>query len=147
MYMYIRRMLLYIPVSVPAIYSWFTFLEVSSDSQLLIKWFYSGRYLPMHVTWNGYSWVNLEILVLQMAQLLITKGAHLNAGDRKDRKPLHWAAHMGKSCTMYLYMQFRSAAISWSGLVRVYLSLFQMKIGKYHLLKLIIIFKDLIFSS
>ena len=89
-----------------SIYSWFTFLEVSSDSQLLIKWFYSGRYVHMHVTWNGYSWVNLEILVLQMAQLLITKGAHLNAGDRKDRKPLHWAAHMGKSCTMYLYMQF-----------------------------------------
>ena len=106
MYMYIRHMLLRIPVSVPAINSWFTFLEVSSDSQLLIKWFYSGRYLHMHVTWNGYSWVNLEILVLQMAQLLITKGAHLNAGDRKDRKPLHWAAHMGKSCTMYLYMQF-----------------------------------------
>ena len=106
MYMYIRHMLLRIPVSVPATYFWFTFLEVSSDSQLLIKWFYSGRYLHMHVTWNGYSWVNLEILVLQMAQLLITKGAHLNAGDRKDRKPLHWAAHMGKSCTMYLYMQF-----------------------------------------
>ena len=35
-----------------------------------------------------------------MAQLLLTKGAHVNAADKKDRKPIHWAAYMGKcSCT------------------------------------------------
>lgn len=32
-----------------------------------------------------------------MAQLLLTKGAHVNAMDKKDRKPIHWAAYMGKS--------------------------------------------------
>ena len=31
-----------------------------------------------------------------MAQLLLTKGAHVNASDKKDRKPIHWAAFMGK---------------------------------------------------
>ena len=31
-----------------------------------------------------------------MAQLLITKGAHVNASDKKDRKPIHWAAYMGR---------------------------------------------------
>lgn len=32
-----------------------------------------------------------------MAQLLLTKGAHVNAADKKDRKPIHWAAYMGES--------------------------------------------------
>ena len=48
-----------------------------------------------------------------MAQLLLTKGAHVNAADKKDRKAIHWAAYMGEfSCSTgthghcYMYDQY-----------------------------------------
>lgn len=31
-----------------------------------------------------------------MINLLISKGAHVGAMDKKDRRPIHWAAYMGK---------------------------------------------------
>lgn len=32
-----------------------------------------------------------------MVNLLLSKGANINAFDKKDGRPLHWAAFMGKS--------------------------------------------------
>lgn len=32
-----------------------------------------------------------------MVNLLLNKGANINAFDKKDGRPLHWAAFMGKS--------------------------------------------------
>lgn len=37
----------------------------------------------------------LNVFALQMVKLLISKGASINAQDKKDRRPLHWAAYMG----------------------------------------------------
>ena len=31
-----------------------------------------------------------------MVNLLLAKGANINAFDKKDRRALHWAAYMGK---------------------------------------------------
>lgn len=36
-----------------------------------------------------------DYLLLQMIQLLLEKGATINAFDKKDRRALHWAAFMG----------------------------------------------------
>ena len=33
---------------------------------------------------------------LQMLQVLISKGGNVNAMDKKDRRPIHWAAFMGE---------------------------------------------------
>lgn len=32
----------------------------------------------------------------QMVNLLLAKGANINAFDKKDRRALHWAAYMGE---------------------------------------------------
>jgi len=32
-----------------------------------------------------------------MVNLLLAKGANINAFDKKDRRALHWAAYMGKA--------------------------------------------------
>lgn len=42
-----------------------------------------------------------------MVNLLLAKGANINAFDKKDRRALHWAAYMGKaqvvvSCSNFL---------------------------------------------
>lgn len=34
-----------------------------------------------------------------MVNLLLSKGANINAFDKKDGRPLHWAAFMGESQT------------------------------------------------
>lgn len=36
-----------------------------------------------------------------MINLLISKGAHVGAMDKKDRRPIHWAAYMGIDCFLY----------------------------------------------
>ena len=41
----------------------------------------------------------------QMLNLLINKGAHVNAMDKKDRKPIHWAAFMGE-CELSFDLSF-----------------------------------------
>jgi ankyrin repeat protein len=41
----------------------------------------------------------------QMLNLLISKGGHVSAMDKRDRRPIHWAAYMGKEFefdSMYL---------------------------------------------
>jgi ankyrin repeat protein len=35
------------------------------------------------------------MLSLQMAEALLSHGCVVNACDKKDRRALHWAAHMG----------------------------------------------------
>lgn len=35
-------------------------------------------------------------VIFQMVNLLLAKGANINAFDKKDRRALHWAAYMGK---------------------------------------------------
>lgn len=34
--------------------------------------------------------------IFQMVNLLLAKGANINAFDKKDRRALHWAAYMGE---------------------------------------------------
>ena len=36
------------------------------------------------------------LVIFQMVNLLLAKGANINAFDKKDRRALHWAAYMGK---------------------------------------------------
>lgn len=36
------------------------------------------------------------LVFFQMVNLLLAKGANINAFDKKDRRALHWAAYMGK---------------------------------------------------
>lgn len=31
-----------------------------------------------------------------MVELLLSRGANINAFDKKDRRAIHWAAYMGK---------------------------------------------------
>lgn len=38
-------------------------------------------------------------LSLQMVQLLVSRGANVNAFDKKDRRAVHWAAYMGETST------------------------------------------------
>lgn len=34
--------------------------------------------------------------VLQLVNLFLRKGASANAKDKKERQPIHWAAHLGE---------------------------------------------------
>lgn len=55
---------------------------------------YIGGAAPTH--WCSHS--NLPCLcscARQMVNLLLTKGANINAFDKKDGRALHWAAFMG----------------------------------------------------
>lgn len=36
------------------------------------------------------------LVFFQMVNLLLAKGANINAFDKKDRRALHWAAYMGE---------------------------------------------------
>lgn len=36
------------------------------------------------------------IMFLQMVSLFLSKGASVNAKDKKDRQPIHWAAYLGE---------------------------------------------------
>ncbi|MGH0161946.1 UNVERIFIED_CONTAM: hypothetical protein FKN15_041804 [Acipenser sinensis] len=47
-----------------------------------------GRTALHHAVLNGH---------VEMVNLLLEKGANINAFDKKDRRALHWAAYMGKS--------------------------------------------------
>lgn len=35
------------------------------------------------------------LLLFQMVKLLLSRGANINAFDKKDRRAIHWAAYMG----------------------------------------------------
>lgn len=37
-----------------------------------------------------------------MVNLLLAKGANINAFDKKDRRALHWAAYMGKAQLVWI---------------------------------------------
>lgn len=41
-----------------------------------------------------------------MVNLLLAKGANINAFDKKDRRALHWAAYMGKAWAAAPSFQF-----------------------------------------
>lgn len=44
--------------------------------------------------------------ILQMVSLLLSKGANVNANDKKERKAIHWAAYHGNWCSnFYIYVQ------------------------------------------
>lgn len=36
-----------------------------------------------------------------MVKLLLSRGANINAFDKKDRRAIHWAAYMGKIVVMW----------------------------------------------
>lgn len=38
--------------------------------------------------------------------LLLSKGANINAFDKKDGRPLHWAAFMGESQVVLEHLSF-----------------------------------------
>lgn len=38
--------------------------------------------------------------IFQMVNLLLAKGANINAFDKKDRRALHWAAYMGEESVL-----------------------------------------------
>lgn len=39
--------------------------------------------------------MTLCLLLFQMVKLLLSRGANINAFDKKDRRAIHWAAYMG----------------------------------------------------
>lgn len=45
-----------------------------------------------------------------MVKLLLSRGANINAFDKKDRRALHWAAYMGKSPQESVYLHYISSA-------------------------------------
>lgn len=52
------------------------------------------------ITHCGEAWEIVHLIfifVFQMVNLLLAKGANINAFDKKDRRALHWAAYMGKN--------------------------------------------------
>lgn len=41
-----------------------------------------------------------------MVSLLLSKGANVNANDKKERKAIHWAAYHGNWCSdVYIYVE------------------------------------------
>lgn len=45
-----------------------------------------------------------------MVKLLLSRGANINAFDKKDRRAVHWAAYMGKSQQESVYLHYISSA-------------------------------------
>ena len=39
--------------------------------------------------------MKLRLFLFQMVKLLLSRGANINAFDKKDRRAIHWAAYMG----------------------------------------------------
>ena len=39
--------------------------------------------------------MKLCFFLFQMVKLLLSRGANINAFDKKDRRAIHWAAYMG----------------------------------------------------
>lgn len=42
--------------------------------------------------------VDPGIMLVQMVNLLLSKGANVSAKDKKERQAIHWAAYLGKYC-------------------------------------------------
>lgn len=52
-----------------------------------------------------------------MVKLLLSRGANINAFDKKDRRAIHWAAYMGMYFFYFLYIFFY---IMYSGKVALF---------------------------
>lgn len=55
-----------------------------------------------HLRCNAFVFLTFKCFFLpifhKMVNLLLAKGANINAFDKKDRRALHWAAYEGKEC-------------------------------------------------
>ena len=70
----------------------------------LIKWFreslsYSGSYLTRPYCTK----LLLFFVYYKMLTLLMFRGANVNATDRKDRRPIHYAAFMGNILLTFFF--------------------------------------------
>lgn len=50
--------------------------------------------------------MKLCLFLFQMVKLLLSRGANINAFDKKDRRAIHWAAYMGTSL-FYLFFDIK----------------------------------------
>lgn len=46
--------------------------------------------------WSQRHSVFDPVIMFQMVNLLLSKGANVSAKDKKERQPIHWAAYLGK---------------------------------------------------
>lgn len=44
------------------------------------------------------------LFLLQMVKLLLSRGANINAFDKKDRRAIHWAAYMGMYVLSFIFL-------------------------------------------
>lgn len=52
----------------------------------------------LHIHKGKHTTTHIELVfVCQMVKLLLSRGANINAFDKKDRRALHWAAYMGET--------------------------------------------------
>lgn len=47
-----------------------------------------------------------------MVKLLLSRGANINAFDKKDRRAIHWGAYMGKGLVSFMELQLVSGGLS-----------------------------------
>lgn len=52
---------------------------------------------------NSTSEFNENLFLLQMVKLLLSRGANINAFDKKDRRAIHWAAYMGMYILNFIF--------------------------------------------
>lgn len=50
--------------------------------------------------------MKLCLFLFQMVKLLLSRGANINAFDKKDRRAIHWAAYMGM-CILNLFFDIK----------------------------------------
>lgn len=43
-----------------------------------------------------------------MVRLLLSRGANINAFDKRDRRAIHWAAYMGNKTTAGIFTSYYS---------------------------------------
>lgn len=48
----------------------------------------------------------MHIFFCQMVRLLLSRGANINAFDKKDRRAIHWAAYMGEMGYLSFFILF-----------------------------------------
>ena len=47
--------------------------------------------------------MKLCLFLFQMVKLLLSRGANINAFDKKDRRAIHWAAYMGMYFFLFIF--------------------------------------------
>lgn len=58
-----------------------------------------------------------------MVKLLLSRGANINAFDKKDRRAIHWAAYMGMCLKKFFYIMISGKVVHFSSCLVSHLSL------------------------